>query len=100
DFAEMKFHRMDEAPLFGLKIGRYDLAVATEEEAKTWTAANGGRIVFTSTAVPLRALSVLPETVSASTQKKLSTSLQNGNSLNLVLSTATKNDFKIVGSML
>ncbi|MFP5408543.1 MAG: rhodanese-like domain-containing protein [Gammaproteobacteria bacterium] len=100
DFTEMKFHRMAEAPLFGLKIGRYDLAVATEAEAKTWTAANGGRIVFTSAAVPLRALSVLPETVSPSVQKKLSTSLQNGNSLNLALSTATKNDFKIVGSML
>lgn len=100
DFSEMKFHRMAEAPLFGLKIGRYDLAVATEEEAKTWTAANGGRIVFTSAAVPLRALSVLPETVSPSVQKKLSTSLQNGNSLNLALSTATKKDFKIVGSML
>jgi rhodanese-related sulfurtransferase len=100
DFAEMKFHRMAEAPLFGLKIGRYDLAVATEEEAKTWTAANGGRIVFTSASVPLRALSVLPDTVSASAQKRLSTSLQNGNSLNLALSTASRNDFKIVGSML
>ena len=100
DFSEIKFHRMAEAPLFGLKIGRYDLAVATEEEAKAWTAANGGRIVFTSAAVPLRALSVLPQTVPASAQKKLSASLQNGNSLNLALSTATQNDFKIVGSML
>src|SRR4030066_66896 len=39
DFSEMKFHRMAEAPLYGLKIGRYDLAVASAEEAKTWTAA-------------------------------------------------------------
>jgi len=100
DFSEIKFHRMAEAPLFGLKIGRYDLAVATEEEAKTWTAANGGRIVFTSTAVPLRALSVQTEKVSAATQQKLVTSLQKGNSLKLAMNASSKADFKGVASML
>lgn len=100
DFAEIKFHRMAEAPLYGLKLGRYDLAVASAEEAKAWTAANGGRIVSTSASVPLRALSILPETVSAGAQQKLATALQSGNSLKLALSTATKADFKSVASML
>lgn len=100
DFAEIKFHRMAEAPLYGLKLGRYDLAVASAEEAKTWTAANGGRIVFTSAAVPLRALSVQTENVPLAAQQKLAGSLQKGNSLNLALSTASKADFKSVGSML
>jgi rhodanese-related sulfurtransferase len=100
DFAEIKFHRMPEAPLYGLKLGRYDLAVASAEEAKTWTSANGGRIVFTSASVPLRALTVQPETISAGTQQKLSSALQKGSSLNLALSTASKADFKSVASML
>jgi rhodanese-related sulfurtransferase len=100
DFAEIKFHRMAEAPLFGLKLGRYDLAVASAEDAKAWTAANGGRIVFTSAAVPLRALSVQTETVPVATQQKLAATLQKGNSLNLALSTASKADFKSIGSML
>ena len=68
DFAEVKFHRMAEAPLYGLKIGRYDLAVASIDEAKTWAAANGGRIVLTSAEVPLRALSVHSEKVPAGAQ--------------------------------
>jgi rhodanese-related sulfurtransferase len=100
DFAEVKFHRMAEAPLYGLKLGRYDLAVASAEEAKAWTAANGGRIVFTSAAVPLRALSVQTDTVPVATQQKLAATLQKGNSLNLALSSASKADFKSVGSML
>lgn len=100
DFSEIKFHRMAEAPLYGLKLGRYDLAVASAEEAKTWTAANGGRIIFTSTSVPLRALTVQPATVSADAQQKLTTTLQKGNSLNLAMSTASKADFKSVASML
>ncbi len=100
DFAEIKFHRMAEAPLYGLKLGRYDMAVASAEEARTWTAANGGRIVFTSTAVPLRALSVQTEHVPLAAQQKLAGSLQKGNSLNLALSSASKADFKSVGSML
>lgn len=100
DFSEIKFHRMAEAPLYGLKLGRYDLAVASAEEAKTWTAANGGRIVFTSTSVPLRALSVQPGTVSVEAQQKLVASLEKGNSLNLAMSSATKADFKSVASML
>lgn len=100
DFAEVKFHRMAEAPLYGLKLGRYDLAVASAEEAKTWTAANGGRIVYTSAAVPLRALSVQPEAVPPAVQQKLAASLQANNSLKLALSGASKADFKSVGSML
>ncbi len=100
DFAEVKFHRMAEAPLYGLKLGRYDLAVASAEEAKTWTAANGGRIVYTSAAVPLRALSVQTDVVPVATQQRLVASLQKGNSLKLALNGASKADFKSVGSML
>ncbi|MFP5381879.1 MAG: rhodanese-like domain-containing protein [Gammaproteobacteria bacterium] len=100
DFTEIKFHRMAEAPLYGLKLGRYDLAVASAEEAKTWTAANGGRIVYTSTAVPLRALSVHADTVSAPAQQKLVAGLQKNNSLKLALASANKADFKGVASML
>jgi rhodanese-related sulfurtransferase len=100
DFSEIKFHRMAEAPLYGLKLGRYDLAVATAEEAKTWTAANGGRIVFTSASVPLRAFSVQTETVPLDTQQKLAAALQKSNSLKLALSAATKADFKNIASML
>ena len=99
DFTEVKFHRMAEAPLYGLKLGRYDLAVASADEAKTWTAANGGRIVLTSAAVPLRALTVQPEAVPAAAQQKLSTGLQK-NSLNLTMASASKADFKGVASML
>ena len=100
DFAEIKFHRMPEAPLYGLKLGRYDLAVASAEEAKTWTAANGGRIVQTSASVPLRALTVHSENVPASVQQSLASHLQKGNSLKLAMSPATKADFKSVASML
>lgn len=100
DFSEIKFHRMAEAPLFGLKLGRYDLAVASAEDAKAWTAANGGRIVFTSASVPLRALSVQTDTVPVAAQEKLVASLQKSNSLHLALSTASKADFKSVASML
>lgn len=100
DFAEIKFHRMADAPLFGLKIGRYDLAVASIDEAKTWTAANGGRIVFTSAEVPLRALSVQTEKVSAGTQQRLVTALQKDNSLKLAMNASSKADFKGVASML
>lgn len=100
DFAEIKFHRMPEAPLYGLKLGRYDLAVASAEEAKIWAAANGGRIVFTSAAVPLRALSVQTEKVPAATQQKLVASLQKGNSLKLAMNASSRADFKGVASML
>ncbi|MDO9221770.1 MAG: rhodanese-like domain-containing protein [Thiobacillus sp.] len=100
DFAEIKFHRMPEAPLYGLKLGRYDLAVASADEAKTWAAANGGRVIFTSTSVPLRALSVQTETISPANQQKLAATLKNNSSLNLVLIAATKADFKGVASML
>jgi len=100
DFGEMKFHRMAEAPLYGLKLGRYDLAVASADEAKTWTAANKGRIVFTSAAVPLRALSVQTEKVPADAQQRLIASLQKGNSLKLAMNTTSKADFKSVASML
>jgi rhodanese-related sulfurtransferase len=100
DFAEIKFHRMAEAPLYGLKIGRYDLAVASAEEARTWTAANGGRIVSTSASVPLRALSVQTDKVPAHVQQRLVASLQKGNGLKLALNTASKADFKSVASML
>lgn len=100
DFSEVKFHRMPEAPLYGLKIGRYDLAVASAEEAAIWIAANGGRIVSTTEAVPLRALSVRSDNVPLRVQHLLATSLQKNNSLKLALNTATKADFKSVGSML
>lgn len=100
DFSEIRFHRMPEAPLYGLKLGRYDLAVASAEEAKTWAAANGGRVVFTSSPIPLRALSVQTETVPPAAQQKLTAALKNSDSLNLELITATKADFKGVASML
>lgn len=100
DFSEIKFHRMADAPLYGLKLGRYDLAVASAEEAKTWTAANGGRIVYTSAAVPLRALSVKSEAVSPAALQKLASALQNNNSLKLALAAASKADFKGIASML
>lgn len=100
DFAEVKFHRMAEAPLYGLKIGRYDLAVASADEAKTWTAANGGRIVSTSASVPLRALSVQTDKVPADAQQRLVASLEKGNGLKLAMTTASKADFKSVASML
>ena len=100
DFAEIKFHRVPEAPLYGVEIGRYDMAVASSEEAKTWAAAKGGRIVFTSAAVPLRALSVNPETVPAGAQQKLVASLKKGNALNLAMKPASAADFKGVASML
>ncbi len=100
DFSEIKFHRMPEAPLFGLKLGRYDLAVASADEAKAWAAENNGRIVSTSAAVPLRALSVQTERITPQAQQKLSAALKKGNSLDIALSDATKADFKSVGSML
>jgi rhodanese-related sulfurtransferase len=100
DFAELKFHRMAEAPLYGLKLGRYDLAVASVEDAQAWTAANGGRIVYTSKAVPLRALSVRSDVVPPEARQKLAASLQKSNSLQLAFTAASKDDFKSVGAML
>jgi rhodanese-related sulfurtransferase len=100
DFSEIKFHRMPEAPLYGLKLGRYDLAVASADEAAAWTAANGGRIVSTSASVPLRALSVQSNKVPVASQQKLAAALQKDNSLKIAFSTASMADFKSVGSML
>lgn len=100
DFTEVKFHRMPEAPLYGLKLGRYDLAVASADEARAWTSANGGRILHTSSAVPLRALSVKTETVPAAAQRALASTLRNGNSLKLALAPASRDDFKGIASML
>lgn len=100
DFAEIKFHRMPDAPLYGLKIGRYDLAVSSIDEARTWAAANGGRIVLTSAEVPLRALSVQTEKVPAGAQQKLVNALQQGNSLKLAMRASSRADFKGVASML
>lgn len=76
------------------------MAVAASDEAKTWAAANGGRVIFTSAAVPLQALSVRPETVPPSAQQKLVASLKKGNALNLAMSAATPADFKGIASML
>ncbi len=100
DFAEIKFHRIPEAPLYGVEIGRYDMAVASADEAKKWAAAKGGRVIFTSAAVSLRALSVNPETVPAAAQQKLVASLKKGNALNLAMKPASAADFKGVASML
>ena len=100
DFAEIKFHRIPEASLYGVEIGRYDMAVAASDEAKKWAAAKGGRVIFTSAAVPLRALSVNPETVPAAAQQKLVAGLKKGNALNLAMKPASAADFKGVASML
>ena len=100
DFAEIKFHRIPEAPLYGVEIGRYDMAVASADEAKKWAAAKGGRVIFTSAAVSLRALSVNPETVPAAAQQKVVASLKKGNALNLAMKPASAADFKGVASML
>ena len=100
DFSEVKFHRMPEAPLYGLKIGRYDLAVASADEATAWVTANGGRIVSTTETVPERALSVHSDNVPVRAQQLLVASLQKNNSLKVALNAATKADFKSVGSML
>lgn len=100
DFNQMMFHRIPEAPLYGLKIGSYDLAVASADEAKTWAAANQGRIVFSTTPVPLRALSVRQGSLSPAAQQKIITNLQKSTALNLTLSSATAADFKGVASML
>lgn len=100
DFAEIKFHRMAEAPLYGLKLGRYDLAVAPADEAKTWASANGGRIVYTSAPVPLRALSVQPATIPPAAKQRLAAGLAKGNSLQLAMGAATAADFKSIASML
>jgi rhodanese-related sulfurtransferase len=100
DFAEIKFHRMADAPLYGLKLGRYDLAVAPADEAKAWASANGGRVVATTAPVPLRALSVQPETIAPGAQQRLAASLAKTNSLKLAMASATAADFKSVASML
>jgi rhodanese-related sulfurtransferase len=100
DFKQMMFHRIPEAPLYGLKIGSYDLAVASADEAKTWAAANQGRIVFSTTPVPLRALSVRQGSLSPAAQQKIISNLQKSTALNLTLSSATTADFKGVASML
>lgn len=100
DFSVLRFHRMPEAPLYGLKIGSYDLAVAPTEEARAWTAANGGRIVLTTMAVPARALSVQSEKIPEPAQQKLAARLQNERDLGMPLASASKADFKPVASML
>ncbi len=100
DFTQIRFHNIPEAPLYGLKIGSYDLAVASSDEAKNWAAANNGRIVFTTPAVPLRAMSVKPESVPPALQQKLVSALTKSNALNLAMSAATPADFKGIASML
>ncbi len=76
------------------------MAAAASDEAKTWAAANGGRVIFTRAAVPLQALSVRPETVPPSAQQKLVASLKKGNALNLAMSAAPPADFMGIASML
>ncbi len=100
DFSLVRFHKIPEVPLYGLKIGSYDLAVAASNEAKTWAAANGGRIVLTGTPVPLRAMSVNSATVSPALQQKLAASLKKDNGLKLAMSSASASDFKGIASML
>ena len=100
DFAQIRFHNIPEVPLYGLKIGSYDLAVAASEEAKTWAAANGGRIVLTGAPVPLRAMSVNSTTVSSAMQQKLSSDLKKISSLKLAMSAASGADFKGIATML
>lgn len=100
DFAQIRFHRIPEAPLYGLNIGSYDLAVASSDEAKNWAAANNGRIVFATPAVPLRAMSVKPESITPALQQKLVATLKKGNPLNLAMNTAGPGDFKGIASML
>ena len=100
DFTQMMFHRIPEAPLYGLKIGSYDIAVAATEDAKAWAQANQGRVLFSTTPVPLRALSARQGGVNSATQQKIVSSLQKSTALNLNLSVASTNDFKGVASML
>lgn len=100
DFAQIRFHTIPEAPLYGLKIGSYDLAVASNDEARNWAGANNGRIVFTTPPVPLRAMSVKPESIPPALQQKLVGALRKGNALNLAMSAATSADFKGIASML
>ena len=100
DFARVSFHSIPEVPLYGLKIGSYDLAVAASDEAKRWAAANAGRIVLTGAPVPLRAMSVNSATVSAAAQQKLASDLKRNNGLKLALSAASIGDFKGIATML
>jgi len=100
DFAQIRFHRIPEAPLYGLNIGSYDLAVASSDEATKWAAANKGRVVFTTPPVPLRAISVKPESIPPTNQQKLVAGLKKGNALNLAMSAAGPADFKGIASML
>ena len=100
DFAQVRFHTIPEVPLYGLKIGSYDLAVAASDEAKKWAAANSGRVVLTGAPLPLRAMSVNSATITSATQQKLVASLKKDNGLKLVMSPATTADFKGIASML
>ena len=100
DFRELRMHRMPEAPLYGIKIGSYDLAVAPTDEARAWAAANGGRIVLTSAAVPVRALAVQGEKVSEAQRQKLAARLMTGSALGMPMVAASKADFKPIASML
>jgi ABC-type phosphate/phosphonate transport system substrate-binding protein/rhodanese-related sulfurtransferase len=103
-FAEVRYHLMGEAALFGLKNKAYDIAVAREDSADEWLKTNPGRIIFRSAQVPRQGFAIRND-VPAATQQRISAALLKYNGKTSLVrgmqfASADAKDYSHIGSML
>lgn len=96
-FSELHYQPVSEATLYGLNIGRYDIAVADSEMAQAWIKKNGGKIVAKTAATPTMAFSI-KESVGAPQAAAIKNALLEQTQIRLA--SADKSEFKKIGSML
>jgi rhodanese-related sulfurtransferase len=96
-FAELHYQPVSEATLYGLNIGRYDVAVADADMAQAWVRKNGGKIIAKTSPSPSMAFSI-KESVSTSQADKINNALLAHDGIRFAR--AEKSEFKKIGSML
>ncbi len=96
-FAELHYQPVSEATLYGLNIGRYDVAVADADMAQAWVKKNGGKIIAKTSTSPSMAFSV-KESLNPSQADKIKNAMLNHDSIRFA--SAEKSEFKKIGSML
>lgn len=96
-FAELHYQPVSEATLYGLNIGRYDVAVADADMALAWVRKNGGKIIAKTSPSPSMAFSI-KESVSTSQADRINSALLAHDGIRFAR--AEKSEFKKIGSML
>ena len=98
-FASVKYQVMQDATLFGLKTGTYDLAVADKDVAENWVRKNGGRIVGQTATVPVQAFAI-GDKVDSADRQRIEDALFRFKQMGLSFKAANAGEFKNIGSML